>query len=108
MTRAEDGGIIKRDAPHQFDRIDILHEPSANQVVESETGDGDDRGTVHLGIVQPVQQMDSAWARSGDAGTKLAGMLGEAAGHKGGCFLVPYADITDFVLTYTDGLDQRP
>src|ERR1700730_8149349 len=52
--------------------------------------------------------MDGVWARGGDAGTKPAGVLGVAAGHKRGCFLVPYPDIADFVLTYTDGFDQRP
>jgi len=108
VAGAGDGGVVQRDTLHQLDRVHILHEAGVDQIMEGETGDGDNGRAVHLGVVKSVQQMDCTRAGGGDAGAEPPGVLGIAAGHEDGCLLVPHADIADLVLSHADGLDQGP
>src|SRR5437667_364647 len=68
--------------------------------------DRQNRLPVDLGVVEPVQQMDPARTRGGDADPEPAGIFGVSAGHEGRRLLVPDLDETDFILALPQRLDE--
>ena len=63
-----------------------------------QTGDRQHRLVVELGVVNAVEQMDSARSGGRDADAELARPFGVAARREGGDFLVPHLDEANFVL----------
>jgi len=70
------------------------------------SSDGQDWLLVELGIVEPVQKMDSAWPGGREADPKLTGELGVGAGHEGSRLLVANLDETNPVLRCAQRLDD--
>ena len=66
------------------------------------------RLVVHLGVVEPGQEMDCARARRGqtDTGGVVIGELGEAAGHEPGHLLVTRLDELETVSGTVEGSED--
>jgi hypothetical protein len=69
-------------------------------------GDRKHRLIVELGVVNAVQQVDSARTGGRDADSELAGELGVAAGGEGRDFLVARLDEADPVLAFAQRFEN--
>ena len=92
---ASDLLIVQGDALHQLGRIDALLVTNANQVMECQSGQRDDRRAVKRGVIETIQEMDGAWTCRSHANAEPSGVLGKAGGHKGCGFLMAHADIAN-------------
>ncbi len=72
--------------PQQVDLLLVVH---PHEIVIGLSRDGQDRSTVHLGIVETVEQVDRSGAAGGNAHAQAAGELGIAACHERRAFLMP-------------------
>ncbi len=98
---AEGGGVSEQPVQGH-----ILLGEGADQVVELQAGDGDDRLAVKLGVVQAVQQVNAARSRRGYTAAELARELGVGARHEGRCLLVTHLDESDLFLALAQGFDD--
>lgn len=87
----------------------------ADQVVIGQPGQRQHRLAVELGIVQPIEQMQSAGSRGGQAYAELARELGIAARHERRCFFVPDLNEANLVLALpqrfhepVDAISRKP
>jgi len=69
-----------------------------NEIVVLQPGDREHRGTVHLGVVKAVEQVNAAGPRGGKAHAEPAGELGVTARHEGGGLFVADLYEADLVL----------
>src|SRR5581483_3751712 len=69
-------------------------------------GDGEHRLVVELGVVNAVQQVDSARSRGREADAEPAGELGIGAGGESGRFLVSHLHEFDLVLPDPERLEH--
>ncbi len=84
--------VTRGDVLEQGDQVDLLLVVAAQRPAVLLAHDGDHRLVVHLGVVQPVEQVDRAGARRGQADADLAGELGVGRRHERGQLLVPGLD----------------
>jgi hypothetical protein len=73
-------------------QIDLLLIAAAERHAALLSNDRDDRLTVELRVVEPVQEMDRAGAGRGEADARLARELRVGARHEGRHLLVPHLD----------------
>src|SRR5581483_2759669 len=106
MCRAHDALVVDGDVFKQLVERHILLRVRSNQVVKLQAGDRQDRLAVHLGVIQAIQQMDSAGAGGGDTNAEFAGEFRVAASHEGSGFFMPYLDEANFVLYFPEGFDK--
>ena len=106
------GGDLDRDTDHlvvlghvdeQLLERHLLLVAGAQHLGLLHAGDGQHRRMVELGVVEPVEQVDGAGARGGQADAEAPGRLGVPGGHEGGGLLVVHEDEADPVL-----LRRRP
>src|SRR3954447_24868403 len=90
----------------QFVEGDILLRVGLEQVVILQAGDRQHWLIIELGVVNSVEQVDSARSRGGDAHAQLAGPFGVSAGCESSGFLMPHLDEADLLLARAKGLED--
>src|SRR3979490_858729 len=75
MRRPHDAGVVDTDIHEQLVELDVLLGVGVHEVVILQTGDGEHGRAVELGVIEPVQQMNATWTRSGEANAQSAGEL---------------------------------
>jgi hypothetical protein len=90
--------VVGRHIHVQFVEVYVLLVMRSDQVVKSMTRNGEHGLAIAFRIVQAVQQVDAAGARSREAHTKAARVLGIAASCKRSTFFVPNLDELDCLL----------
>src|SRR6185437_8988940 len=106
MFGSRDLLVVQRYALHQFDSIDPLLKAYAPQIVEGQTGEGNDGSTIERRLVKPVHQMDRARSRRSDTDAKTSGVLRESRCHERGGFLVADPDVANTILALTQGFND--
>jgi hypothetical protein len=99
-----DHGVVGGHVLVQLLQVDLLLVTGAQQLGLLHAGDGQHRGVVELGVVQAVEQVDTARPGGGQAHAQPAGGLGVAAGHEGGGLLVVDQHEADPVLVAAQAL----
>ncbi len=102
--RLED--VLVGDVLEQGREVDLLLEVGSKPLPCLLPDDRQDRHMVHLGIVEPVEEVDRARPRRGEADADLAGPLGVGAGHEGGLLLVAGLDEPDGVLGVLEAVQR--
>src|SRR4051794_18252250 len=90
VGRAHDPLIISSDVHKQLVQIDILLLVGTDEIVEGVSGDREHWLSVALGVVEAVQQMNSARPRGGETNAQTPRELGITASGECGCSLVPH------------------
>ena len=67
MRRSHDARVVDADIHEQLVELHILLGVGGHEVVILQAGNGEHRCAVELGVVEPVQQMDAARTRGGQA-----------------------------------------
>jgi hypothetical protein len=98
MRWPHDARVVDADIGEQLVELDILLGMGVNQVVKLQAGDRQHRGTVELGVVESVEEMNPARPGGCKTDAELAGELGIGTGHEGSRFLVPHLDKADIPL----------
>ena len=106
MVRTHDLRVVDADVDEQAVEFDVLLSEGVEQVVKLQAGNRQHRLAVEFRIIETVEQMDAAGARSGEAHTQAPGPLGIGAGIERRCFFVSHLDETDLVLASTQRLDD--
>jgi hypothetical protein len=78
----------------------------ADEVVKGMPGDGEHGLAIALGVVEAVEQVNTARSGSRHADAQPAGVLGVAAGREGRRLLVPHLDVLELVLVLAPGLED--
>src|SRR5437870_1521102 len=94
----EDGDIHKKLVEGH-----ILLGESADEVVVLQSGNGQHRRLVELGVVKAVEQMNAAGTGSSQTNAQLAGELGISAGAESGGFFVAHLNEANFFLVSAQG-----
>lgn len=95
LCRADHGLDIGGNVLEQALQIDFLLVVAAQRGSRLLADDGQHRLMIHARVVEPVQQVDRARPRGGEAHPDLSGELGVGAGHEGRHLLVAHADIVE-------------
>ena len=98
MRGAHDALVVDADIHVKLVERHILLGVSADQVVELQACDRQHRRTIHLRVVEAIQQVDSTRAGGGEADAEFPGVFGVAAGHECGGFFMPHMNKANFVL----------
>src|SRR5690349_14339562 len=106
MRRPHYTGVVNADVHEQLVELDILLGVGMQEVVELQTRDRKHWLTIELGVVEPVQQMNPAGARSRNANPELPGPFRICARHEGGSLLVSHLDKTNLFLLFAQRLDH--
>ena len=100
VGRPHDALVVRGDIHEQLVQIHILLIMRSDQVVKGVTGNGEHRLAIALGVVQPIQQVNSARTRSRQAHAKPARVFGVAASRESGGFFMPNLNESDLVLPF--------
>lgn len=95
--------MLERQVRENPVQVHVLLGEGVNQIMEVVTRDREHRRSIHLGIVEPVEQMESAGAGCAETDPQLAGVLGVSACHKGGGFFMAHLDEPNLLLTLAQG-----
>jgi hypothetical protein len=106
MFRTRHFYVVERHILHDAGRIHALLKAHADEIVEGDSGQGDDRGAVQMRIVQSVQQMYGAGSGRPDAHAELPRVLRKTRRHERGRLFVPHPDIANAIAALAQGLDD--
>ncbi len=106
VARTHHALVVDRDIHEDLGQVDVLLIVRANQVVEGVPGDRQHRLVVHLGVVEPIEQVDAAGARRRQADAKPPGVLSVAAGGKRRGLFVAHLEEPDLVLMRAQRLED--
>ena len=106
MLRAHDAAVVDADVHEQFVELDVLLRERVQEIVELQPGDGENRLLVQVRVVQPVQQVNAAGPRGGDADAEPARPFRIGAGGESGRLFVADLDKADIVLAAAQRLDN--
>jgi len=98
MRRPHHPHVVLGDVHEEFVELDVLLRVGAEKVMELQAGNRQHRHPVELRVIEPVQEVNSAGSRRGDAAAEPAGEFGIAAGGESRCLLVPHLDKPHGVL----------
>src|SRR5947209_19282036 len=69
-----------------------------------ESGERQHRLAVQLGIIETIQQMNTAWSRGSQADSKAVCVFSVGAGHERGRFFMAHLNKADFIAPGAEGL----
>ncbi len=72
---AHDALVVNTRILEKLIQCHVLLGMSSDYVVELHSGNGEHRLAIHLSVIQPIQEMNSAWTRSGKANAEPPGEL---------------------------------
>ena len=91
--------IVACDVLEERVQIDFLLEVSSKRRAHRLADDGQNRLMIQLRVVEPVQKMDRARPRRGEANAYFAGEFGMRRGHEGGLFFMSRLDKGEAILS---------
>src|SRR5438552_11844333 len=100
---AHDAFVEDRDIHKKLVEGHILLGESADEVVILQSGNGQHRRLVELGVVEAIEQVNAARAGSSQTNAQLAGQLGVSAGAESGGFFVAHLNEANFFLMSAQG-----
>ena len=100
---AHDARVVDGNVHVQLVQLDVLLGKGVDQVGVRHAGQRQHRHLVELGVIQSVQQVDSAGTGGRQTDAQATGEFGVAAGHEGGRLLVPHLHEADAVLAIAQG-----
>ena len=101
MGAAHDACVVNRHIAEQSVEIDVLLGVRINQVVESVSGDGQNRLAVEFRVIQAIEQMNSARPGGSQAHSQFACVFGIRTGHECGRLFVTHVNETDSILAFS-------
>src|SRR5438477_6310940 len=99
MRRTHDPLVINGDIDEELVQLDVLLRARPDQVMKGEPSQGEHGLAVELGVVEAVEQMDTAGSAGCQADAQFSGVLGVTASHERSRFFVPYVDELDLILS---------
>ena len=112
MGGPHDAFIENCDIHIEFVERHILLRVGPDEVMKLQPGDGQHWLVIEFGIIESVQEVDAAGARSRQAYPQPSCELGVTAGHKGGCLFVAHLNKSDLLLVGSkrlhDAVDAVP
>jgi len=102
VRRSHDARVVNADVHEQLVELDILLGVGVHEVMILQAGDGEHWRAVELGVVEPVQQMNSTRTRGGEAHAQPSGEFGIAACHQRRRLLMAHLHEADAILALSE------
>src|SRR5438874_1479740 len=106
MGRSHDAGVVGRHICEDLVEFHILLGMCVDEIMKLEAGNREHGGTVQLGIVKTIQEVDAARSRSGDTDAKLARQLRISCGRKCRSLLMTDLHKLQILPALSEGLDD--
>ncbi len=106
MGRTHEPLIVDSDVLIEIVLVDVLEIMRADQIMVGHAGDGQHGRPVDLGVIQSVEQVDSAWSRGREAYPEAACELCISACCERSRLLVAAVNVTDAVFGLAKRLHQ--
>src|ERR1700736_260455 len=98
MRSTHDASVAAASVHEQLIEFYVLLGEGVIQVVQLQVGKCQNRRSIKLRIIKPVEEVNSTRTRRGEADTQPAGELGVSAGHERGGFFMANLDEAYIVL----------
>ena len=99
LRRHMDHLVVLGDVDEQLFECDLLLIARPQHLRLLHPGDGEDRGVIELGVVEPIEQVDGSWSGGSETHTEAASRLRVPGGHEGGGLLVMHKNKADSFLS---------
>src|SRR5579883_451948 len=106
VARAHYARVVDADIHEELVELHVLLRERLEQVVELETGDRQDRLTVELGVIEPIEEVNAAGSGGGDADAQPTGPFGVGASVERRRFLMPNLNEPDSILVGAQRLNH--
>src|SRR5690349_17909306 len=106
MRRAHDPRVVDAHVHEQLVKFDVLLRVGVKQVMKLQSRYGQHGLPVEFGVIEAVEEVNAARARSCQAHSEPARPFGVAAGHEGRGLLVANLNEPDLLLTLAEGFDD--